>query len=79
MFSPVLKSLLGGRRNVEGMGILFALDGEMRGENADSFIPVVSEFLDVFPPELPKLPPEREIEFCINLISGTFPVSITPY
>ena len=79
MFSPVLKSLLGGRRNVAGMGMLFALDGEMGDESADSFIPAVSEFLDVFPPELPKLPPEREIEFCINLISGTFPVSITPY
>ena len=58
MFLPVLKSLLGGRRNVEGIGMLFALDGEMRGESADSFIPVVSEFLDVFPPELPKLPLE---------------------
>ena len=77
--SPVLKSLLGGRRNVEGMGMLFALDGERGGESADSFIPVVSEFLDVFPPELPGLPPEREIEFCIDLIPGTSPVSITPY
>ena len=76
VFSPMLKSLLDGRHNTEG---LFALDGEMGGESVDSFIPVVSEFLDVFPPELPKLPPEREIEFCINLISGTFPVSITPY
>ena len=38
-----------------------------------------SEFLDVFPPELPGLPPEREIEFCIDLIPGTSPVSITPY
>ena len=45
------------------MGILFALDGEMKGESADSFIPVVSELLDVFSPELPGLPPEREIEF----------------
>ena len=55
---PVFKSLLGGRHSVEEMGMLFALDGEMRGESADSFIPVVSEFLDVFPPELPKLPLE---------------------
>ena len=59
--------------------MLFALDGEMRGKSADSFIPVVSEFLDVFPPELPGLPPEREIEFCIDLIPGMSPVSITPY
>ena len=31
VFPPVLKSLLGERRNLEGMGMLFALDGEMRG------------------------------------------------
>ena len=46
VFLSVLKSLLGGRRNVEGMGILFALDGERGGESADSFIPMVSEFLE---------------------------------
>ena len=79
VFPPVLKSLLDGRRNVEGMGMLFALDGEMGGESADSFTPVVSEFLDMFPPEVPGLPPEREIEFCIDLIPRTSPVSITPY
>ena len=79
VFPPVLKSLLGGRRNMEGMGLLFALEGEMGDKSADSFIPVVSEFLDVFPPELPGLPPKREIEFCIDLIPGTSPVSITPY
>ena len=33
--------------------------------------PIVNEFIDVFPEELPGLPPEREIEFCINLIPGT--------
>ena len=45
VFPPVLKSLLGERRNLEGMEMLFALDGEMRGEIADSFIPVVSKSL----------------------------------
>ena len=41
--------------------------------------PVVSEFLDVFPEELPGLPPEREIEFCIDLAPATQPISIPPY
>ena len=50
MFPPVLKFLLGGRRNLEGMIMLFALDGEREGESADSYIPVVSMFLDVFRP-----------------------------
>ena len=58
VFPPVLKSLSGGCRNLEGMGMLSALDGERGGESADSFILVVSEFLDVFPPELPRLPLE---------------------
>ncbi|XP_058180087.1 uncharacterized protein LOC131298627 [Rhododendron vialii] len=40
---------------------------------------VVHEFPDVFPEELPGLPPEREIEFTINLLPGTAPISIPPY
>ena len=79
MFLSVLKSLLGGHRNLEGIGLLFALDEEMGGQSADFFIPVVSKFLDVFLPELPGLPPEREIEFCIDLIFGTSPISTAPY
>ncbi|KAK8681400.1 hypothetical protein V6N13_053804 [Hibiscus sabdariffa] len=40
---------------------------------------VVSEFVDVFPKELPGLPPTREVEFGIDIQPGTNPVSITPY
>ena len=40
---------------------------------------VVSDFLDVFPDELPGLPPQREIEFKIDLYPGTEPISIAPY
>ncbi|WRX12726.1 Reverse transcriptase/retrotransposon-derived protein [Theobroma cacao] len=42
-------------------------------------VPIVSEFPDVFPDELPGLPPERELEFPIDLLSGTIPISISPY
>ena len=42
-------------------------------------IPVVREFGDVFPKELPGLPPEREIEFSVELLPGTSPISIAPY
>ncbi|XP_047078824.1 UDP-glycosyltransferase 73B5-like [Lolium rigidum] len=34
-------------------------------------IPVVNEFQDVFPKELPSMPPDSEIEFTIDLIPGT--------
>ena len=40
---------------------------------------MVSGFPDVFPEDLPGLPPDREIEFCIDLVPGAQPVSITPY
>ncbi|KAL3731174.1 hypothetical protein ACJRO7_028100 [Eucalyptus globulus] len=42
-------------------------------------ISVVQEFPDVFPKELPGLPPEREIEFVIELVPGTEPISKAPY
>ncbi|KAH9705011.1 Endonuclease [Citrus sinensis] len=42
-------------------------------------IPVVQEFSDVFPDELPGMPPHREIEFSIDLVPGTAPISIAPY
>ncbi|XP_070050429.1 uncharacterized protein [Nicotiana tomentosiformis] len=42
-------------------------------------IPVVNEFPDVFPDELPGLPPEREIEFVIDLLPDTQPISTPPY
>ena len=42
-------------------------------------IPVVREFPYVFPNDIVGLPPEREVEFTINLITGTEPISIPPY
>ncbi|KAH0714970.1 hypothetical protein KY284_007875 [Solanum tuberosum] len=42
-------------------------------------VPVVNEFIDVFPLELPGLPPEQEVEFGIDVIPGTQPISIPPY
>ncbi|GJY34019.1 reverse transcriptase domain-containing protein [Tanacetum coccineum] len=42
-------------------------------------IPLVKEFLDVFPEDLPGLPPVRQVEFQIDLIPGVAPVARTPY
>ena len=44
-----------------------------------SDIPTVSDFPDVFPKELPRLPPQREIEVTIDVVPGATPASITPY
>jgi len=42
-------------------------------------IPVVYEFPDVFPEDLPGLPPDRDVEFIIELEPGTAPISRRPY
>jgi hypothetical protein len=42
-------------------------------------IPVVCEYADAFPDELPGMPPDRNIEFAIELQLGTSPISKRPY
>jgi hypothetical protein len=42
-------------------------------------IKVVCEYPDVFPEELPGMPPDRDIEFSIELLPGTAPSSKRPY
>ena len=44
-----------------------------------SDVPIVNESVDVFPEDLPSLPPQREVDFEIDTISGTAPISIAPY
>jgi hypothetical protein len=39
----------------------------------------VSEFLDVFPKELPGMPLDRKIEFVTELVPGTAPIFKRPY
>ncbi|GKG36370.1 hypothetical protein Tco_0444048, partial [Tanacetum coccineum] len=42
-------------------------------------IPIVHDFPDVFPEDLPGLPPTRQVEFEINLIPGAAPKARAPY
>jgi hypothetical protein len=53
----------------------FFIDVEFVGNN----IRVVRDFLDVFPEELLGMPPDREVEFVINLLPGTAPISKQSY
>jgi hypothetical protein len=53
----------------------FFIDVEFVGNN----IRVVRDFLDVFPEELPGMPPDREVEFVIDLLPRTAPISKRPY
>ena len=42
-------------------------------------VPVVCEFLDVFPEELTGMPPKRDVEFLVQLEPGDALVSKSPY
>jgi hypothetical protein len=42
-------------------------------------IRVVSEFQDVFPDDLPGMPPDRDVEFSIDLLPGKTPIAKWPY
>nr|GFB96940.1 putative reverse transcriptase domain-containing protein [Tanacetum cinerariifolium] len=42
-------------------------------------VPVVREFLEVFPEDLPGIPPTRQVEFRIDLVPGDAPVARAPY
>nr|XP_016491152.1 PREDICTED: uncharacterized protein LOC107810837 [Nicotiana tabacum] len=42
-------------------------------------VPIVNEFPEVFPEDLPGVPPDREIDFGIDLLPDTKPISILPY
>ncbi|GJW64071.1 putative reverse transcriptase domain-containing protein [Tanacetum coccineum] len=42
-------------------------------------VPIVRDFPDVFPEDLPGLPPARQVEFQIDLVPGAAPVARAPY
>ncbi|XP_061362923.1 uncharacterized protein LOC133306619 [Gastrolobium bilobum] len=60
-----------------GYIILGGLVGASKEPTAN--ILVVCKFEDVFPEEIPHFPPEREIEFSIDLVPGVGPISLAPY
>ena len=60
---------------------MFSLIASLSIENQEVIdkLQVVCEFPEVFPDEIPDVPPEREVEFSIDLIPGTKPVSMALY
>ncbi|KAA3473698.1 Gag-Pol polyprotein [Gossypium australe] len=51
----------------------YVIDSKVSEKKVES-VPIVYEFTDVFPEELPGLPPIREVEFGIELMPGTTPI-----
>ncbi|KAA3469711.1 Transposon Ty3-G Gag-Pol polyprotein [Gossypium australe] len=73
----VLKSQKYVRKGYDAF-LAYVLDTNVPESKIQS-VPVVCEFPDVFPEELPGLPPEREVKFSIDLVLRTTPISIAPY
>ncbi|XP_027348078.1 uncharacterized protein LOC113859530 [Abrus precatorius] len=63
--------------NAKAFMVMFSMEAESVVET--EYIPVVRDFLEVFPKDVYELLPEREIEFTIDLIPGTNPISVAPY
>ncbi|XP_073030636.1 uncharacterized protein [Primulina eburnea] len=60
--------------------LIYAVDvTQKKKEVGIEDIPIVAEFTDVFPDEIPGFPPAREVEFGIELMPGTSLISRTPY
>ena len=80
VFSSMISAMVAQRMLCKGcQGYLaYVVEIGKEGTLVDE-IPVVREFSDVFPYDITGLPPNREVEFTIDLISGTEPISIPPY
>ncbi|XP_043725645.1 uncharacterized protein LOC122672217 [Telopea speciosissima] len=60
-------------------GFLASLVDLKKEEQQLEDIHIVRDFPDVFPDDLVGLPPDRELEFIIDLVPGTAPISKAPY
>lgn len=62
-----------------GRSFLPSIQKDVKEGKSLQHIPIVNNFPDVFPEELPGLPPKRECDFAINVYPGKTTLSIAPY
>jgi hypothetical protein len=78
---PMISAMQARKLIVEGnkafLAFIVALTKQAKKNLED--IPVVCEYLDVFSSDYSGLPPQREVEFGIECVSGTNPISKAPY
>ena len=69
-------------RKMISKGYLYHLvrvkDSSLKTPTLES-VPVVCEFPKVFPKDIPRVPPEREIDFGIDILPDTQTISVPPY
>ncbi|KAK8946881.1 hypothetical protein KSP39_PZI007254 [Platanthera zijinensis] len=63
----------------KGVELFFTLIEAVGPKASVSEVPIVSEYADLFPKDLPGLPPQRKIGFAIELVPGAKPVARSPY
>ncbi|KAK8939259.1 hypothetical protein KSP39_PZI011311 [Platanthera zijinensis] len=64
----------------KGCEAILVMIKEIKEEKKDIMtVPVVRDYVDVFPEDLPGVPPTREVEFEIQVIEGAAPIAKTPY
>jgi hypothetical protein len=61
------------------LGYMLLSSLEIESEQMLDHVPIVQDFPDVFPEDVPGLPPTRDIEFSIDLVPGSGPISIASY
>ena len=69
------------KKSLDGEASVFMMFASLKesSEKGVGDLPVVQEFPEVFPDDITDLPSEREVEFAIDLVPGTSPISIAPY
>ncbi|MCI64002.1 cellular nucleic acid-binding protein, partial [Trifolium medium] len=68
-------------RSLKAQEDVFVMFASLRMEEKSEVdaLPVVCEFADVFPDDILDLPTEREVEFSIDVVPDTSPISMAPY
>lgn len=67
-------------RRIEPLeALITSMWNEETSTQAVAFLRVVKEYISVFPDELPRLPPYREIEFAIDTLPGISPIALLVY
>ncbi|CAH1413450.1 unnamed protein product [Lactuca virosa] len=59
--------------------VAYVMDTRNKGKATVDDVPVVREYPDVFPEDLPGIPPERQVEFQIDMVPGAAPIAKAPY
>ncbi|GJS33908.1 putative reverse transcriptase domain-containing protein [Tanacetum coccineum] len=68
--------IIGADAIITGCTLNFLITQKKSEENRLEDVPIVRDFLEVFPEDLPGLPPTRQVEFQINLVPGVAPLTV---